>query len=589
MSYYSQAREYHEQGNHEKAYQLYEAGVANGEEKCYYGIALFLKRGYFVAKDEAHADKLFTEHYDSILQLAEAGDAEAMLIVAFYYLNGFGTIKENIRISNEWKQKAAEQGNSSAQLQLGYMYHFGKGVEKDLAKAVEWYQKSAEQGDSEGQWRLGGMYENGDGVEKDLVKAVEWYQKSAEQGDSTGQWRLGNMHLYGQGVCKSVKQAIEWYEKGAIDPCSQIVLGSMYEEGFEGIPKDYEKAVKWYRASAEQHFSWGEDCLAEMYEQGLGVEQSSKLAVEWWLKAVAHEDAFSGAPAYKLGYAYYDGFGVERDLKKAKEYFEKAIELEYNCTYALNMVKSELGEADTHNAMREYAENLLNKHISLDKIYPQISKDLQTDFGATWEMTTRDTKKFLETGMFTYFSLYSLGPHIYGNMDFSASITPMFKALEKELGQYLYTGYIEYLKAQGISPNSFSGKRTFLTRVGENEYAFKDPADTDEFTLGGLHLTVGLFTHPAERKGESAKPSIDASMLSYLQTLFKKDAFGEAKWEREITNYIVSLTQEVKSIADSFRNPAAHADAMKCQKAEVCGNYIIKVRRLLIDFLEKIK
>jgi hypothetical protein len=37
MSYYSQAREYHEQGNHEKAYQLYEAGVANGEEKCYYG------------------------------------------------------------------------------------------------------------------------------------------------------------------------------------------------------------------------------------------------------------------------------------------------------------------------------------------------------------------------------------------------------------------------------------------------------------------------------------------------------------------------------------------------------------------------
>ena len=77
-------------------------------------------------------------------------------------------------------------------------------------------------------------------------------------------------------------------------------------------------------------------------------------------------------------------------------------------------------------------------------------------------------------------------------------------------------------------------------------------------------------------------------MLDYLNSIFKEDAFGEAKREREITDYIISLTQEVKAISDSLRNPAAHSETMKCQKAEVCGNYIIKVQRLLIDFLEKI-
>ena len=190
--------------------------------------------------------------------------------------------------------------------------------------------------------------------------------------------------------------------------------------------------------------------------------------------------------------------------------------------------------------------------------------------------------------MFTYFSLYSLGPHIYGNMDFSASITPMFKALEKELGKYWYSGYLEFLKKQDVSPNTFSQKRSFIKRVNSTELAYRDSSDLTEFTLGNLHLTVGLERRPQFSENDTFKYTIDQTMLDYLNSIFKEDAFGEAKREREITDYIISLTQEVTSIADSLRNPAAHSETMKCQKAEVCGNYIIKVQRLLIDFLEKI-
>ena len=40
---------------------------------------------------------------------------------------------------------AAEQGNATAQYELGKCYHEGKGVEKDMAEAVKWYRLAAEQ------------------------------------------------------------------------------------------------------------------------------------------------------------------------------------------------------------------------------------------------------------------------------------------------------------------------------------------------------------------------------------------------------------------------------------------------------------
>jgi len=45
----------------------------------------------------------------------------------------------------EWKP-LAEQGDSSAQFGLGWMYDLGKGVLKDYKQAADWYRKAAEQG-----------------------------------------------------------------------------------------------------------------------------------------------------------------------------------------------------------------------------------------------------------------------------------------------------------------------------------------------------------------------------------------------------------------------------------------------------------
>ncbi|MDY2735372.1 tetratricopeptide repeat protein, partial [Intestinibacter sp.] len=54
----------------------------------------------------------------------------------------------------EWYTKAAEKGNAWAQDNLGSFYEYGKGVEKDINKAIEWYTKAASKGNKHANTRL---------------------------------------------------------------------------------------------------------------------------------------------------------------------------------------------------------------------------------------------------------------------------------------------------------------------------------------------------------------------------------------------------------------------------------------------------
>ena len=91
----------------------------------------------------------------------------------------------------------AEQGDATAQVNLGLMYEYGLGVAQDYYEAVKWYRLAAEQGEAIAQYNLGYMYEYGRGVPQDDYEAVKWYRLSAEQGDASGQGSLGVMYEYG--------------------------------------------------------------------------------------------------------------------------------------------------------------------------------------------------------------------------------------------------------------------------------------------------------------------------------------------------------------------------------------------------------
>ena len=83
----------------------------------------------------------------------------------------------------EW-HGLAEQGDATAQVQLGWMYNNGEGVVKDDKQAAAWYRKAAEQGHIDAQYNLGLMYSTGEGVAQDYKLAYVWSAVAAANGDA---------------------------------------------------------------------------------------------------------------------------------------------------------------------------------------------------------------------------------------------------------------------------------------------------------------------------------------------------------------------------------------------------------------------
>ena len=80
----------------------------------------------------------------------------------------------------------AEQGDASAQFNLGMMYDNGQGVKQDDVEAVKWYRQAAEQGYAKAQYNLGVKYYQGEGVRQDKGQAKEWFGKACDNGHQDG-------------------------------------------------------------------------------------------------------------------------------------------------------------------------------------------------------------------------------------------------------------------------------------------------------------------------------------------------------------------------------------------------------------------
>jgi hypothetical protein len=151
-------------------------------------------------------------------------------------------------------RKAAEQGNVTAQCDLGLAFSKGLyGIAKDEAKAVMWYRKAAEQGDAQAQYNLSIMYGNGTGIAKNEAQAVVWCRKAAEQGHISAQNNLGMMYADGVGVAKDDAQAVLWYYKAAEQggAMSQFNLALSFAQG-KGVTENIDQAIVWCRKAAEQ-------------------------------------------------------------------------------------------------------------------------------------------------------------------------------------------------------------------------------------------------------------------------------------------------------------------------------------------------
>jgi TPR repeat protein len=110
---------------------------------------------------------------------------------------------------------AARRGHAEAQMQVGFRYRRGLGVEANPGLALAWYERSARQGDTYAQEDLGELYETGELGKQDLERAFKYTLKAAEADGMLAPYRLARMYEDGRGTERNPVQALFWMEKAA--------------------------------------------------------------------------------------------------------------------------------------------------------------------------------------------------------------------------------------------------------------------------------------------------------------------------------------------------------------------------------------
>lgn len=111
-------------------------------------------------------------------------------------------------------QQAAKNGDVDAQFSLGEKYR-KMGGEANYTRAFNWFNLAAEQGDPSAQYNVGVLHAQGQGVKRNYAEAVKWYKLAANQGHMSARFNLGVMYGEGQGVPADFVEAFRWFNLAA--------------------------------------------------------------------------------------------------------------------------------------------------------------------------------------------------------------------------------------------------------------------------------------------------------------------------------------------------------------------------------------
>lgn len=115
--------------------------------------------------------------------------------------------------------KEIYRGNIAAAYQLGLIYHEGKLVTRDDAKARKFLKMAAERSDirlwfklgiADAQYALGTMLRDGHGSKPDPAAAASWFEMAAQQGHTQAQLALAQIDFKTAGGKPNPERAFIW-------------------------------------------------------------------------------------------------------------------------------------------------------------------------------------------------------------------------------------------------------------------------------------------------------------------------------------------------------------------------------------------
>ncbi len=171
-------------------------------------------------------------------------------------------------------------------------------INSDQLVAFTRLKKAAENGNTEAQFELGRIYGNGDGVPQDYQAAIGWLEKAARQNHAKAQESLGSIYANGVGVQQDFPTARSWYLKAARNGLgsAQYLMATMYRFGLFESDVDMDQAIDWYQRSANQNVAAAQLALGKLAMRGKHVKQDDTAALQWLM--LAHANGSQGADVY---------------------------------------------------------------------------------------------------------------------------------------------------------------------------------------------------------------------------------------------------------------------------------------------------
>ncbi len=289
-------------------------------------------KAYF---DSICPSKNYALAVEPLLKAAQEGNSTAQCWLGFMYSACQG-VKQDRYEAAKWLRKAAEQGNIDAQYAIGHSYMEALGIieydeeAKWCAQAFPFIKAGAESGDAIKQYQLAKMYVYGK-VSRNEIEGHKWFSKAfselkemAETGDIVLQKEVGDMYYFGSGVTKNKTEAAKWYLKSAnagFAP-AQYSLAGMHADTYSDYEfKNIEEGLMWYHKAAVQGHLNAMDNIGYAYSYGFGVPKSETEALVWYAKGAEHD----ALKQFNMAMMYYEGSDwMTKNLTEAFKWMYKS-------------------------------------------------------------------------------------------------------------------------------------------------------------------------------------------------------------------------------------------------------------------------
>jgi len=253
--------------------------------------------------------------------LAEKGDTKAQIKLAYMYLQGRNTPKDEKKFRSLAKA-AMDAGDINGTLLYIEALLAGFGGPQDEEKAADLLSKvwRIDNNHPQGLYLAASMYLEGLGYEKDVVTGMKYLKRSAELNYAPA------FYYYGLQILRTKpKEAMEYFEKAAAQGIHQAhyELALDAETGEIG-KKNLRKALEHYkRASEIEEYNHVVYYIGQIYLEGEGnVPKDEKLAIENFMAGSRIND---WSCRMQLARCYTSGLAVEKDQVMAQAWYQFAI------------------------------------------------------------------------------------------------------------------------------------------------------------------------------------------------------------------------------------------------------------------------